>query len=92
MLDMQNGKPYLMMRENCSPEDRCQAIYQAIQLEKLQASPEFAQAGEMELVRQSLARTPQDIKPFLAEMKAAGWSTDILKFSDTGRRLQWLGP
>ena len=43
-------------------------------------------------MRQSLARIPQDIKPFLAEMKAAGWSTDILKFSDTGRRLQWLGP
>lgn len=89
ILDMQNGKPYLMMRENCSPEDRCQAIYQALQVEKLQAAPEFAQAGEMELVQESLARTPLDIKPFLAEMKAAGWSTDILKFSDTGRRLRW---
>ncbi|MBS2034600.1 RUS1 family protein [bacterium] len=89
MLDIQNGKAYIMMRENCSLEDRCQAVYQAIQLEKLQADPKFANASEMELVRASLERTPLDIKPFLKQMKEAGWSTDIVKFSDTGRRLRW---
>ncbi|MFN8611896.1 MAG: RUS1 family protein [Vulcanimicrobiota bacterium] len=89
MLDIQNGKPYIMMRENANAQDRCQAIYQAIQLEQLMADPKHTKSSEMELIRASLERTPADITPFLQQMKDAGWSTDIVKFSDTGRRLRW---
>ena len=95
ILDMKDGKPYVMLRENCTAEDRCQAVLQAIHLENLQASDEFSRLAKEKgqsqaehwLVQASLQRTPSDIKPFLQEMEAAGWSIDIMKFSDTGRRI-----
>ncbi len=97
MLDVENGKPFITVNEKCGPEDRCQAIVQAIQTEKLKEKAEYAEqvksggqnAADVWLIQESLKATPKDMKPFLDSLEQAGWSTDIMKFTDTGRRTEW---
>lgn len=97
LLDIQDGKSYVLLREKCSAEDRLQAVYQSIQLEGVLAGSQYkdlvqtqgqAQADQW-ATKESLRLTPSDLKPFLKELHDNGWSTDVLKFSDTGRRNQW---
>ncbi len=100
ILEMREGGPYVVLRDGCTAEDRLQAALQAVHVERLQASPEYralleqqgALSGDRWLVSQSLAATPADVKPLLADLKRAGWSTDLLRFSDAGHRAQWEDP
>jgi hypothetical protein len=97
LLDIENGTPFIAVNEKCGPEDRCQAIVQAIHAERLKEQPEYAEqvrlggqeAGDQWLIQQSLNATPKDMTAFLESLKQAGWSTDIMKFTDTGRRTEW---
>lgn len=100
ILEIREGEPYIVLREGCTSEDRLQAALQAVHVERLQASEQFQRVVEEKgplqaerwLVTASLAKTPADVKPFLAELKRAGWSTDLLRFSDGARRAQWEDP
>lgn len=94
ILDIQGGKPAISVQHDVAADDRCQAVIQAIHAEKLLASPEYTQmvtdkgqtAAEEWVLKESLEKTPADIHGFLKQMKEAGWSIDIMKFSDAGRR------
>jgi hypothetical protein len=100
LLDLREGEPYVLLREGCEPQDRMQATLQIIRLEGLRASHAFARlqleqgtaAAERWLVKESLSQTPADVQPLLADMKKAGWSTDLIRLSDTGIRARWEDP
>lgn len=64
-----------------------QATYQGIVAERLLASPDYAskkaqneEAANKWVIEESLKQTPADIRPFLTDMKKAGWSVDTVRF------------
>lgn len=97
LMDIEQGKPYVMLRDKCTVEDRFQAVYQVLQAEKLMASAEYQsmaqdkgkEAADRWAVSQSIQHTPADPKPFLKQMHDSGWSIDVMKFNDSGRRIRW---
>lgn len=101
LLDVRQGEPYIVMRADCSLNDRfqavMQAVMQAVHVERLQEGEEYAQrvakdgpeAADRMLVSESLSRTPASVEPVIAEMKTAGWSVDKMRFVDSGKRARW---
>ena len=96
LLESVDGKPFVVLKQSSGPADRFQAMIQCLHMEKLQASEEFAAVlandgqdkADFWLVDQSLAKTPKDLKPELAKMQEAGWSTDMVRFLDGNHRAQ----
>lgn len=94
ILESVGGKPYVVCKAESTAEDRFQAMIQAVRVENLRSGSKYSgivadkgqDAADFWLVSQSLAQTPKDVKPLLGEVKAAGWSTDLLRFLDTGER------
>jgi len=97
LLDIVDGKPYVVMREDSKGPDRFLAVMQAVRVEKLRASDAFTQRVASEgqekadrwLVQESLAKTPHDPGNLLEQLKEAGWTTDKLRFFDDGDRGAW---
>lgn len=100
LLEAREGRPYVVLRDGCEPADRFQAAVQAVHVERLQDTTEYqdrleqggTKAADQWLVAESLAATPPSVTPLLAEMKELGWSVDLLRFRDSGRRARWEGP
>lgn len=100
MLDVRDGAPYIVLRADAELNDRFQAVMQAVLVERLMSSEEhakrLAQDGPEKtnawLVSESLRKTPASVDPLVADMKAAGWSVDKMRFVDTGLRSKWEDP
>jgi hypothetical protein len=80
-------KPLREDSDYCDKMAQVQAVYQALQAEKLLASEEYAsrraqdEAGANRwVIEESLKKTPEDIRPFLVQCHAAGWSVDTVRF------------
>lgn len=66
-----------------------QAALQGLHVERLAASPDYAQRVASEgqekadrwLRDESFRKTPADIQPLLADLKAKGWSVDMIRFT-----------
>ncbi|MCA9796360.1 MAG: hypothetical protein KC910_31350, partial [Candidatus Eremiobacteraeota bacterium] len=87
LLELVDGKPYVVMRKGAEAEDRFLAGLQCVTLDKLQA--ENPQADRDTLIRQSLQATPDDPKSLLKQLGQAGWSTDMIRVADDGLRAEW---
>lgn len=95
LLDAQNGKPYIVLKEGCSSEERFAAAWQAAELERLAGSPQYQEqlkSGDVAkadqwLQQQSFEKALANPKQTLDELKVLGWSTDALRFQDLGNRL-----
>lgn len=69
------------------------AVYQGVVAESLLAGPEFAKVksekgldeANLWVAKESLRQTPQSMRPLLEELKAKGWSADLLAFSGDNR-------
>ncbi|MEW6283472.1 MAG: RUS1 family protein, partial [Candidatus Eremiobacterota bacterium] len=83
-------RPQPMPEINVHPDNlaQVQAVYQAVTAERLLEAPEFAARTEREgraaaerwVLEESLRRTPSDIRPFMRELREAGWSADMVRF------------
>ena len=82
------SKPLPEGSDFCDKMAQVQGVYQALQAEKLLASPEFSErsqkdgkdAAERWVMEESLKQTPDDIRPFLLKCHEAGWSVDTIRF------------
>lgn len=64
-----------------------QAVYQAIEAEKLLSGPQYAELAKTDVkeaenwvLKESLKKTPDDVRPLLTKMQQAGWSVDTVRF------------
>lgn len=97
LLEVREGQPVVVLHEASTPQDRFQAMLQAVYVDQLRGSEEYkaelersgAAAADRMLVSASFSKTPADVAPLLAEMKQKGWSVDLMRFMDTGRRGRW---
>lgn len=97
LLEVKQGVPQVVLAQDCSSTDRFAAALQWVQVERLRDTADFRQfvsqggpeAGDRWLVTESLKKVPSDVGPMLAELKQAGWSTDMLRFADSGQRARW---
>lgn len=97
LLDLVDGKPYVVMRDDSKGSDRFLAVMQAVRVEKLQASEQYQQRVASEgqqkadqwLLQESLSKTPHEAGNLLEQLKEAGWTTDKLRFFDDGDRGSW---
>ena len=70
-----------------------QAAYQAVHAEKLLAGADYkakvksegTEAANIWVSEESKKRTPETMQSLLAEMKAAGWSVDTVRFNGEAR-------
>jgi hypothetical protein len=96
MLEVRDGKPYIVLREGCAAQDRFTAALQAEYANRFKESPDYkklaaedAKKADQWLVASSLQKTPADPRPLLEKLGKAGWSVDLLRFYDTGNRSRW---
>jgi len=97
LLEAQQGKPYIVLREGATAEDRFTAAAQAIRLENLAQSQEYQERAQKEgpvaadrwLTETSLKKTPSDPTGLLEQCKKAGWSSDLIRMRDLGNRARW---
>lgn len=93
LLDLQRGEPYIVLHETAGPTDRLQAMLQAVHIERLRETPEFAAVprshAQRWLLEESLHRTQGDLTLLTEEMASAGWQVDRLRFADQGVRAVW---
>lgn len=95
LLESYKGRPHIVLKDGASKEDSLAAVVQAIHLEKLAASPEYAavvardgsDAGDYWLVTESLARARAQAPGLLERLGALGWATDLVNFRDTEVRV-----
>lgn len=91
------SKPLPESSDFCDKMAQVQAVYQAIQAERLLASDEFGarkakdgqESAERWVIEESLKKTPEDIRPFLEKCQAAGWSVDTVRFWGDERPVQF---
>ncbi len=99
MLDVADGKTSIFMQKGCNAEDCLTATVQAIYADYMATGEEYGKIVAKEgqdkadhwLLKSSLEKTPVDLKPLLGEMQKAGWSTDLLRPHDEGKRSTWSG-
>lgn len=97
ILEVKDGKTSIVLHENVKEEERVSAVLQAIHVDRLKESEAYKSLlsekdsvkADRWLVRESLSKTPKDAKPMLENLQKAGWSTDLLRFYDTGKRAKW---
>ncbi len=97
LLEVKNGLPYVVLRENASAEDRFAAAAQAVRVENLLQTSDYQrllssegpQAADRWLTEASLKKTPADPRPLLEQCKKAGWSADLIRIRDAGNRARW---
>lgn len=73
-----------------------QAAFQAVHAEKLVAGTDYkakvkaegAEAANLWVSEESKKRTPENMQPLLAEIKAQGWSVDTVRFNGEGRPVE----
>jgi len=99
LLDVQDGKITVYLNKGCTAEDRMLATMQGIYAERLREGMPYRKVLEEEgasgadrwLMKESLMKTPSDPTPMLRDLKKAGWSVDVLKSHDEGKRATWGG-
>lgn len=87
LLELVDGKPYVVMRKGAEAEDRFLAGLQCVTIDKLQR--ENPQADRDTLISQSLQATPDNPTALLKQLGQAGWSTDMIRVADDGLRAEW---
>lgn len=94
LLESYQGKPYIVVKEGATKEDALAAVVQAVHVERLAATPEYAakvaqdgpDAADYWLVDQSLPKARAQAPGLLERLKARGWATDLVDFRDTDQR------
>ena len=90
LLESYKGRPYVVVKEGATKEDSLGAMVQAVHVERLAATPEYARiveqqgadAGDEWLVEQSLAKARSQVPGLLEGLKAKGWAADLINFRD----------
>lgn len=95
LLDVREGKTSIYLNKGCTAEDRLLATIQGIYVDRLKTGDEYkkvpAGEGDNWLIKASLSKTPVDPKELLDAMKKVGWSTELLRSHDQGKRVTWSG-
>lgn len=94
LLEVYKGEPYIVMKEGAGREDSLAPVVQAIHVERLRATPQYAgivatqgsDAGDYWLVEQSLGKARQQAPGLLERLAARGWAADLVNFRDTDVR------
>ena len=94
LLEVYKGKPYIVVKDGSGREDSLAPVVQAIHVERLSATPEYAEivarqgsdAGDYWLVERSLAKARQQAPGLLDRLAARGWAADLVNFRDTDMR------
>lgn len=88
-----SDKPYVVLGQTATPQDLLLALWQSLQIEKLAAdspSGPISQAERREqILKKSLELTPTAPDSILQQLRSAGWSSDCLRFCDSGDRAIW---
>jgi hypothetical protein len=95
ILDAQAGNPYLVLKQDCTAEDKFAAAWQAAELQRLASSSQYQEVvktagqdqGDQWLQQQSFKLSLDKPQQTLEELKSLGWSSDALRFKDLGNRL-----
>jgi hypothetical protein len=99
LLDVKEGKTSIYLNKRCTIEDRLTATIQGIYVDRLKNTDDYgklladkgADTADHWLIKGSLEKTPSEVKPLLKAMERAGWSTDLLRSCDSGKRSTWSG-
>lgn len=95
LLESFKGQPYVVLKREAKPVDALSAMVQAIHVERLAASPAYAEiaqrdgsdAADFWVVEQSLAATRKHAPALLERLGAKGWATDLVDFRDSEERV-----
>jgi len=95
LLDVKEGKTSIYLNKGCTPKIACLPPFRGSMWtasRQVMSSRRFPPAKPTTgLIKSSLSKTPADSRSLLDAMKKAGWSTELLRSHDQGKRVTWSG-